>query len=78
MHDITPSTREHNILNTVSSGCAMWILFLRTEEKLRLQEAKMPRRLLGHKRVKVHGKWRILHIKKLLDQDQGNCNGEDM
>jgi hypothetical protein len=42
-------------------GCETWILTLREEHKLRVFEKRVLRKILGPKRDKVTGEWRIKH-----------------
>jgi hypothetical protein len=48
-------------------GCETWSLTLREENRLRLSENKVLRRIFGPKRDVVTGEWRKLHNKELDD-----------
>ena len=45
----------------------MWSLILRKEERLRLSENRVPRKIFGPKRDEVIGEWRRLRNKGLYD-----------
>jgi hypothetical protein len=49
------------ILPVVLYGCETWSLTLREEQRLRVFENWVLRRICGLKRDKVKGKWRKLH-----------------
>jgi hypothetical protein len=53
------------ILPVVLYGCETWSLRLRKENKLRVFENRVPRRLFGPKRDEVTGEWRKLHNEEL-------------
>jgi len=55
------------ILPVVFYGCGTWSLTLREEYRLRVSKNKVLRKMLGHKRDKVTGKWRRLHNEELYD-----------
>ena len=47
--------------------CETWSLTLREELRLREFENRVLRKILGHKRDKVTGEWRKIHIKELYE-----------
>jgi hypothetical protein len=47
------------ILSVVLYGCETWSLTLREERRLRVFENRVLRRVVGPKRVKVTGEWRV-------------------
>ncbi|KAJ4438944.1 hypothetical protein ANN_14898 [Periplaneta americana] len=53
------------ILPVVLYGCETWILTLREEQRLRVFENKVLRKIFGAKRDEVTGKWRKLHNTEL-------------
>jgi hypothetical protein len=53
------------ILPAVLYGCESWLLTLREENRLRVLENKVLRRIFGPKRDQVTGEWRRLHNKEL-------------
>jgi hypothetical protein len=55
------------ILPLVSYGCETWSLILREEQRLRVFENRVLRRIFGPKRDKVTGEWRRLRNKELND-----------
>jgi hypothetical protein len=55
------------ILPVVLYGCESWSLTLRDEQRLRLLENRVLRRIFGPKRDEVTGEWRRLHNKELND-----------
>jgi hypothetical protein len=55
------------ILPVVLYGCETWSLTLREEQRLRVFENRVLRRILGPKRDEVTGEWRRLHNEKLND-----------
>jgi len=55
------------ILSVVLCGCETWSLALRVENKLRVFEKKVLRRIFGPKRYEVTGEWRGLHNEELND-----------
>jgi hypothetical protein len=48
-------------------GCETWSLTLREENKLRVFENKVLRKIFGQKRDEVTGEWRKLHNEDLRD-----------
>jgi hypothetical protein len=48
-------------------GCKTWSVTLREEQRLRLSENRVLRRLFGHKRDEVTEGWRRLHNEELND-----------
>jgi hypothetical protein len=55
------------ILPVVLYGCETWYLTLRKEDRLRVFENKVLRRIFGPKRNEVTGGWRKLHNEDLRD-----------
>jgi hypothetical protein len=55
------------ILPVVLYGCETWSLTLREEQRLRVFENKMLRRIFGPKRDEVTAEWRKPHIEELRD-----------
>jgi hypothetical protein len=53
------------ILPVVLYGCETWYLTLREENRLRVFENMVLRRILGPKRDEVTGEWRKLHSEEL-------------
>jgi hypothetical protein len=53
------------ILPVVLYWCESWSLILREEQRLRVFENKVLRRIFGPKRHEVMGDWRKLHIEEL-------------
>jgi hypothetical protein len=53
------------ILPVVSYGCETWSLTLREEQRLRVFENRVLRRIFGAKGEEVEGGWRRLHIEEL-------------
>jgi hypothetical protein len=53
------------ILPVVLYGCETWSLTLREENRLRVFENRVLRRIFGPKRDEVMGDWRKLHNKEL-------------
>jgi hypothetical protein len=53
------------ILPVVLYGCETWSLTLREEQRLRVFENRVPRRIFGPMRDKVAGDWRKLHNEEL-------------
>jgi hypothetical protein len=51
----------HPILPLVSYGCETWSLTLKEEQRLRVLENRVLRRIFGPKRLEVAGGWRGLH-----------------
>jgi hypothetical protein len=54
-------------LTVVLYGCATWSLTLREENRLRVFENRVLRRIFGPKRDGVTGEWRRLHNEELND-----------
>ena len=48
-------------------ACCVWSNTLREERKLRVTENRVLRRMFGHKKDEVTGKWTKLHIEDLSD-----------
>jgi hypothetical protein len=46
-------------------GCKTWSLILREEQRLRVLENRVLRRIFGPKRDEVRGGWRKLHNEEL-------------
>jgi hypothetical protein len=57
----------NNQLPAVLYGCETWSLTLREEQRLRLLENRVLRRMYGPKRDEVTGEWRRLDNKELND-----------
>jgi hypothetical protein len=55
------------ILPVVLYRCETWSLTLREEQRLRVFENRVLRRIFGPKRDKVTGEWRSLHNEELND-----------
>jgi hypothetical protein len=55
------------ILPVVLYGCETWSLTLREEQRLRVFENRVLRRILGPKRDEATGEWRRLHNEDLND-----------
>ena len=53
------------ILPVVLYGCESWSLTLREEDRLRVFENRVLRRIFGPKRDKVTGEWRKLYSEEL-------------
>jgi hypothetical protein len=53
------------ILPVVLYGCETWSLTLREEQRLRVFENRVLRRMFGPKRDEVTGDWRKLHNEEL-------------
>ncbi|KAJ4435849.1 hypothetical protein ANN_18468 [Periplaneta americana] len=53
------------ILLVVLYGCETWTLTLREEQRLRVFENKVLRKIFGAKRDEVTGEWRVLHNAEL-------------
>jgi hypothetical protein len=54
-------------LPVVLYGCETWFLILREEQRLRLLEKRVLRRIFGPKMDEVMGRWRKLHNEVLCD-----------
>jgi hypothetical protein len=55
------------ILPVVLYGCETWSLTLREEQRLKVFENRVLRRIFGPKRDEVTGEWRRLHNEELND-----------
>jgi hypothetical protein len=55
------------ILPVVLYGCETWSLTPREEQRLRVFENRVLRRIFGPKRDEVGGEWRRLHNEELTD-----------
>jgi hypothetical protein len=55
------------ILPLVLYGCETWSLSLGEEDRLRVFENRVLRRIFGPKRDEVTGEWRKLHNEELRD-----------
>jgi hypothetical protein len=55
------------VLPAVLYGCETWSLTLREEQRLRLFENRVLRRIFGPKRDEATGEWRRLHNEELND-----------
>jgi hypothetical protein len=55
------------VLPVVLYGCKTWSLTLREEQRLRVFENRVLRRIFGPKRDETTGKWRRLHNEELND-----------
>jgi hypothetical protein len=55
------------VLPVVLYGCETWCLTLREEQRLRVFDNRVLRRIFGPKRDKVTGEWRRLHNEELND-----------
>jgi hypothetical protein len=55
------------ILPVVLHGCETWSLTLREEQRLRVLENRVLRRIFGSKRDGATGEWRRLHNEELND-----------
>jgi hypothetical protein len=55
------------ILLVVLYGCETWSVTLREEQRLRVFENRVLRRIFGPKRDEVTGEWRRLHNEELND-----------
>jgi len=49
------------ILSVVLYGCESWSVTLQEKSRLKVFKNRVLRRIFGHKRDGVSGKWRILH-----------------
>jgi hypothetical protein len=55
------------ILPVILYGCETWSLTLREQQRLRVFENRVLRRIFGPKRDEVTGEWRRLHNEELYD-----------
>jgi hypothetical protein len=55
------------VLPVVLYGCETWSLTLREEQRLRVLENRVLRRIFGPKRDEATGEWRRLHNEGLID-----------
>jgi hypothetical protein len=55
------------VLPVVLYGCETWSLTLREEQRLRVFENRVLRRIFGPKRYEATGEWRRLHNEELND-----------
>ena len=55
----------HPVLLVVLYGCETWSLTFREEQRLRVFENKVLRKIVGTKREEITGKWRKLHSSEL-------------
>jgi hypothetical protein len=55
------------ILPFVLYGCEIWFLIVREEQRLRVFENRVLRRIFGPKRDELTGGWRNLHNEELHD-----------
>jgi hypothetical protein len=55
------------LLPVILYGCETWSLTLRKEDRLRVFENRMLRRIFGPKRDEVTGGWKTLHNEELRD-----------
>jgi hypothetical protein len=60
------------ILPAVLYGCETWSFSLREEDRLRVFENRVLRRIFGPKRDEVTGEWRRLHNEELNDLSSPN------
>ena len=59
--------KRTKILPVVLYGCETWSLTLREEDRLKVFENRVLRRIFGPKRDDVRGEWRKLHNEELND-----------
>jgi hypothetical protein len=52
---------------SIITGCETWSLTLREEQRLRVLENRVLRRIFGPKRDEATGDWRRLHNEELSD-----------
>jgi hypothetical protein len=62
---IVVSVYRTTISRVVLHGCKTWSLTLREEQRLRVSENTVLRKLFGPKRDEVTGEWRRLHNEEL-------------
>jgi hypothetical protein len=55
------------VLPVVFYGCETWSVTLREEQRLRVFENRVLRRIFGRKRNETTGEWRRLHNEELKD-----------
>jgi hypothetical protein len=55
------------LVEVVLYGCETWSVTLRKEQRLRVFENRVLRRIFGLKRDEATGEWRRLHNKELND-----------
>jgi hypothetical protein len=60
------------IVRVVLYGCETWSLTLREEQRLRVFENRVLRRIFGPKREEATGEWRRLHNEELNDLYSSN------
>jgi hypothetical protein len=58
-------------------GCETWFLTLREEQRLRVIENRVLRRIFGPKTDEVTGEWRRLHNEELSDLYSSSSIGSD-
>jgi hypothetical protein len=63
--NVTVKIHKTIILPVLLYGCETWSLTLREENKLRVFENRILRRVFGPKRDEVAGEWRKLHNEEL-------------
>jgi hypothetical protein len=56
-----------SVLPVVLYGCETWSLTLREEQRQKVFENRVPRRIFGPKRNEATGEWRRLHNEELSD-----------
>jgi hypothetical protein len=61
------TVRRTIILPDILYGCETWSLILREEQRLRVYDSRVLRRIFGPKRDEVTGDWRRLHNAELHD-----------
>jgi hypothetical protein len=65
--NITIKIYRNIISPVVLYGCGTWSLTLREEQRLRVFENRVLRRIFGHKGDEATGEWRRLHKEELYD-----------
>jgi hypothetical protein len=60
------------VLPVVLYGCGTWSLTLREEQRLRVFDSRVLRRIFGPKREETTGEWRRLHNGELNDLDSSS------
>jgi hypothetical protein len=63
----SPLNIPHAVLPVVLYGCETWSLTLREEQRLKVFENRVLRRMFGPKKDEAKGKWRRLHNEELND-----------